>query len=174
MRGGHERLPFRVVEETFAEVRMRDLDQGHGPLPHGFAEQVRDAELGHHIVHIRSCQRDPFAGEQGRPNTRLLAIVGRRPEANNRLALARLGGAPMEIGLGGDAAIELALVLVGADLAGQVDDESLGQRRHFVVLRHHFGIGDILIGRTQTAGYRARTRRAARTDAEAGDDLAGM
>jgi hypothetical protein len=50
--GSHKRLSFGLVEETFAEVRMRDLDQGHGPLPHGFAEQVGDPELGHHFARL--------------------------------------------------------------------------------------------------------------------------
>jgi len=42
------------------------------------AEQIRNAELGYHIVHIGSRQRDPFAGEQRRPDARFLAVVGRR------------------------------------------------------------------------------------------------
>ena len=142
--GRHERQPLGLVEEAFAEVRVRDLDQCHGPLAHGFAEQVGNPELGHHIVHIRSCQRDPFTCEKGRPDAGLFAVVRRRSQANDRLAPARCGGAAVKVGLSGDAAIELAAELVGADLARQIDDEGLGQRRHFVVLRHHFWIGDIL------------------------------
>src|SRR5215468_1580102 len=64
--GRHERLALGLVEETFAEVRMRDLDQSQGSLPHGFAKQVSEPELGHHVMHIRACQRHPFACEKGR------------------------------------------------------------------------------------------------------------
>ena len=63
--GRHQRLARGLVEKNFAKVRMSDLDQGPGSLPHGFAKQVGYPELGHHIMHIRACQRDPFTCEKG-------------------------------------------------------------------------------------------------------------
>ena len=57
----------------------------------------------------------------------LFAVVRRRSEANDRLALGRSGGAAMKVGLGGNAAIEFTVELVSADLARQVDDEGLGE-----------------------------------------------
>src|SRR5262245_11174087 len=126
-------------------------------------------------MHIRACKRDSFTCEKGRPDAGLFAVVRRRSQANDRLALARCGGTAMEVGLGGDAAIELALVLVSTDLAGQVDNEGLGQRRHLVVLRHHFWIGDILDRpKLKQRVIMQEFIEPARTNTEAGDDLAGM
>ena len=95
-------------------------------------------------MHIRACQRDSFTCEKGRPDAGLFAVVCRRCQANDRLALARSSGAAVKVGLSGDPAIELAAELIGADLARQIDDEGLGQRRHFIVARHNFGISDVL------------------------------
>ena len=50
----------------------------------------------------------------------------------------------MKVGLSGDTAIEFAVELVGADLPCQIDGQGLGQGRHLIVLRHHFGISDVL------------------------------
>ena len=50
----------------------------------------------------------------------------------------------MKVGLSGDTTIELAVELVGADCACQIDSEGLGQGRHLIVPRHHFGISDVL------------------------------
>src|SRR5712671_6901063 len=130
--GWHERLALGLIEKAFAEVGVSDLDQSQGALAHGFAEQVGDPELGHHIVHFRSCHRDAFACEKSRPDAGLFAVVRRRSEADDRLTLARSSGAAVKVGLSGDAAIELAAELVGADLARQIDDEGLGQRCHFI------------------------------------------
>jgi hypothetical protein len=168
-------LPLGLLKQALAEVGMSNLDQSRGALAHRLAEEIRNSELGHHIMHIRACQRDSFTCEKGRPDAGLFAVVRRRSQANDRLAPARCGGAAVKVGLGGDAAVELALVLVSTDLAGQVDDESLGQRRHFVVLRHHCGIGDILDRpKLKQRVIVQKLIKPTRTDAEAGDDLAGM
>src|SRR6476646_9433896 len=126
-------------------------------------------------MHILACQRDSFTCEKSRPDAGLFAVVCRRCQAHDGLALARSSGAAVKVGQSGDAAIELAAELVGADLARQIDDEGLGQRRHFVVPGHRFRIGDVL--------DRPKLKQwvivqvfivPARTDTEAGDDLAGM
>jgi hypothetical protein len=91
------------------------------------------------------------------------------------LALFRSRGAAMEIGLGRDAAIELAVKLVGADLAGQINDEGLGQRRHLVIARHDFRIGDVLDRpELEQRIVVQKIVEPAGADAEARDDLAGM
>ena len=126
-------------------------------------------------MHIRACQHDSFTCEKGRPDAGLFAVVRRRSQANDRLALARCGGAAVKVGLSGDAAIELAAELVGADLARQIDDEGLGQRRHFIVLCHHLGIGDVLDRPKLKQRVIVQVFiEPARTDTEAGDDFAGM
>jgi hypothetical protein len=126
-------------------------------------------------VHIGSRQRDPFAGEQRRPDARFLAVIGRRSQANNRLALAGSGGAAVEIWLRGDAAIELAVELVGADLSGEIDDQSLGQRGHAIVLRHHFRIGHVFDRHElEQRIVMDEFVEPARANAEARDDLARM
>ena len=115
------------------------------------------------------------ACEKSRPDAGLFAVVCRRCQANDRLALARSSGAAVKVGQSGDAAIELAAELVGADLARQIDDEGLGQRRHFIVLCHHLGIGDVLDRPKLKQRVIVQVFiEPARTDTEAGDDLAGM
>ena len=61
---------LRFGEKLFAEIRMRDGDQGNGPLAHRLAEQIGDAEFGHDVVDIGADERHPFAGEQLRPDAR--------------------------------------------------------------------------------------------------------
>src|SRR5215472_16933994 len=137
-------MPLGLVEETFSEVRMYDLDQAQGSLPHGFAKQVGNPELGNHVMHIWACQRDSFTCKKRRPNAGLFAVVCRRSKTNDRLAPARSGGAAVKVGLSGDTAIELAVKLVCADFAREIDGEGLGQRSHLIIPRHHFGISDVL------------------------------
>src|SRR5262249_58892763 len=50
---------FGCFKQLFAPTWMRDLDQCQRSLTNRFAEQVRDAVLGDHIVHVRP--RDPYA-----------------------------------------------------------------------------------------------------------------
>ena len=81
----------------------------------------------------------------------------------------------MKLRLGGHAAIELAVELVGADLARQIDDEGLRERRHFVVLRHHRRIGHIFDWpELEQRIVVEKIVEPARADGEARDDLAGM
>src|SRR4029079_5270263 len=90
-------------------------------------------------------------------------------------ALARSCRATVEIWLRGDAAIEFAVELVGADLSREIDDQSLGQRGHAVVPRHHFRIGDVFDWHElEQRIVMDEFVELARADAEARDDLAGM
>ena len=71
-------MSLGLIEKTLAKIRMRDLDQGQGSFPHGFAKQIGDPELGHHIMHIWACQRDAFTCEKGRSDAGFPAVVCRR------------------------------------------------------------------------------------------------
>src|SRR5262249_47947137 len=50
---------FGCFKQIFAPTWMRDLNQGEGSLANRFAEEVRDAVLRNHIVHVRP--RDPYS-----------------------------------------------------------------------------------------------------------------
>jgi hypothetical protein len=54
---------------------MRQLDQRHGALPDRLPEQIGDAVLGHHVVHVRAGDPHPVAGLQERLDPRG-AVVG--------------------------------------------------------------------------------------------------
>src|SRR5262249_38329755 len=81
----------------------------------------------------------------------------------------------VKIGLSGDTTIELAMELISADSACQIDSEGLGQGHHLIVPRHHFGISDVLDGpKFKKRIIVQEFIEPARTDTEAGDDLAVM
>src|SRR5208283_166423 len=57
-------------------------------------------------------------------------------KANDRLSAWRDGGTAVKVQLGRNAAVELAVELIRADLTGEVYRQSLRQGDHFVVLGH--------------------------------------
>src|SRR5499427_9034038 len=108
---------------------VRDLDQCQGSLADRFTEQVCDAVLCDHIVHVRSRDPHSIASLQHGFDSRR-AVVGGGRKADNGLAILRPRRAAEEPQLCRHPAVEFASKLVDTDLARQVNCESLGDRDH--------------------------------------------
>ena len=96
-------------------------------------------------------------------------------EADDRLAARRARGAAQELALRGQAAVVLAALLVGADLAGEVDRKGLRHRDHAVLRGDHRRLAD---GLDRLEGEQRvavdQVVQAPRTHREAGHDLAAL
>jgi len=68
--------------------------------------EVRDAPLGHDVVHVAARGDDAGALGQGRNDARELVVVARRAEDDDGLAVLRAGRAPDEVDLPADAGEE--------------------------------------------------------------------
>src|SRR5262245_4080128 len=108
---------------------MRYLDQGQRSLPDRFPEEVGDAILRDHVMHVRP--RYPHAI----PGLQLWfdsggTIVSSGRKADDGLATGGTRRTTDETRLRGHSAVELAFELVDADLACQIDREGLRDRNH--------------------------------------------
>src|SRR5262245_18210769 len=108
---------------------MRYLDQCQRSLRDRFPEEVCNAILGDHVMHVRP--RDPYAiaGLQQWFDSRS-AIRRSGRKADDGLATGGMSCPADETNLGGHSAVELAFELVDAHLACQVDRKGLGDRNH--------------------------------------------
>ena len=151
---------------------MRYLDQRHRPLPNRLSEQICDAVLGDHVVHVGPRDPHPIAGLEQRLDPRG-AIVGGGRQADDRLAAGGSRRAPDEGRLCGYAAIELTFELVDADLARQVDREGLGDRYHARIGGDLLRIADLIDRQEQKMGIVVdEVVEPPRAQAIAGDDAA--
>lgn len=173
--GVEQAQPPGLVEQPGAELRVRQLDEHHGALAHRLAEQVADAVLGDHVVHVGARHRGALAGQQLRADARDLAVVGGRGQADDRLAAGRARRAAQELGLRREPAVELAGELVGAGLAGEIDREHLRHRHHAVLRRDGVGIAHRLDGleREQRVAV-DDLEQPARAEGVAGDDAPAL
>src|SRR5262249_20109717 len=108
---------------------MRYLDQCQRSLRDRFPEEVCNAILGDHVMHVRP--RVPYAIaslEQWFDSRSAIGLSGR--QAEYVLATWGLSCPADETNLGGHSAVELAFELVDAHLACQVDRKGLGDRNH--------------------------------------------
>jgi hypothetical protein len=124
---------LRLREQLGAELRVRQFDQRCGALADRLAEQVGDAVLGDHVMHVGARNGGGFARQQRRTDARGRAVIRGRGHAQDRLAPARARGAAQELLLHADAAIELAVELVHAGLARQVNGKGLADGHHLVL-----------------------------------------
>src|SRR5215813_15052235 len=108
---------------------MRYLDQCQRSLPDRFPEEICNAILRDHVMHVGPRDTDAIAGLQQWFDSRS-AIGGSGRKADDGLTTAGMSCPADETNLGGHSAVELAFELVDADLACQIDRKGLGDRNH--------------------------------------------
>src|SRR5215467_9585823 len=108
---------------------MRYLDQCQRSLPDRFPEEVCDAILRDHIMHVRPRDTHSIPGLQQWFDSGG-TIIGSGRKADDGLATGGTRRTTNETRLRGHSAVEFALELVDADLAREIDRKGLGDRNN--------------------------------------------
>src|SRR6516164_10204840 len=130
---------------------MRYLDQCQRSLPDRFPEEVCDAILGDHVMHVGPRDTHAIAGLQQWFDSRSV-IGGSGRKADDGLATAGMSCPADETNLGGHSAVELAFELVDADLACQIDRKGLGDRNHARLAGDLLGMAHLIDWKEMEAG----------------------
>ena len=122
---------------------MRHFDQCQRPFPDRLTEQIGNTVLGHDPMHVRTRYPHSFASFQHRLDPGG-AIVGCGCDADYGFTARRACRTSHEGCLRREAAIEPAFKLVYADLARQVERESLRDGDHTSVGSQLLRIADLI------------------------------
>src|SRR5215471_18049053 len=130
---------------------MRYLDQCQRSLPDRFPEEVCDAILRDHIMHVRPRDTHSIPGLQQWFDSGG-TIIGSGTKADDGLATGGTRRTTDETRLRGHSAVELAFELIDADLACQIDRKGLGDRNHARLAGDLLGMAHLIDWKEMEAG----------------------
>lgn len=135
-----------LLDEPFAEFRMCNRDQVHGPLADVLAVKVGDAVFGHYVMDVAARERHTRALLEEGDDARDLAVLCGGLDRQDGLAALRQDRAAHEIRLSADAAVKHFSDGLGRGLAREIDLERAVDGRHVLLARQYGGIVGVVHG----------------------------